>query len=245
VQRWDKSGSSWSLSYVFTNGYGARSLTVDFSGAHPVIYTITGGSTNRLMQFVDTGSASAGTVLATPAANTAFRGVRFAPAMPVDAGVAAPGSLAPGGIVTNTLPVLQWAAVADAIGYDVTLTLPSGLVKSLEVDGATNVTVPLTLVNGIYTWTVSAFSAKGSGPAASGSFVVQSPLPSLRAVQSSTNVLVSWPLDTVPATLINATNLASTNWTAVTQSPVQTNGEKVVAIPIGTQPQYFRLRISP
>ena len=245
MQRWDKAGASWFLSYIFTTGYGARSLTVDFTGQYPVIYAIVGGSTNRVMRFVDAGVSAPGTVLITPQTNTAFRGVRFAPALPVDSAVAAPKALKPTGLTANVLPVLQWAPVVGAIGYDVGLTLPSGITKWLEVNGATNVTSPLSLSDGAYTWTVSAFSVKGGGPAAAGSFSVQKALGPLRAVKSGTNVLVSWPQNTAPATLLSATNLTSATWTPVTQKTAQTNSQNVVTVPISAAAQYFILRASP
>lgn len=87
IQKWTFDGSVWALSYTLGTGVaniGARGLTVDFSGANPVIYATTGeSSANRLIQITDTGAGSAATTIATAPTNTAFRGVAFAPAAAV------------------------------------------------------------------------------------------------------------------------------------------------------------------
>lgn len=176
VQRWDNNGTSWVLSYTFTTGYGARSLAVDFTVPNPVIYTIAGGSTNRLLRFIDAGASSAGAALITPASGTAFRGVKFAPTMAFDNTLTAPTALAPTGIITNAEPVFHWAPVTGAVGYNVSLTLPSGVVKSLQVQGTTNLPLSFDLRNASYSWTVAPFSANGDGPTASAGFTVQLPV---------------------------------------------------------------------
>ena len=82
VQRWDLAGSTWTLSYVFTGltNVGARGLTVDFSGAQPVIYATTAESTaNRLVSCIDTGATATVTTLATAGASQILRGLAFAP----------------------------------------------------------------------------------------------------------------------------------------------------------------------
>jgi hypothetical protein len=86
IQRWDYNGTAWVNTYTLGTGasstVGARGLAVDFSGASPVIYATTGEATllqNRLISIVDTGAASAATVLATSASKEIFRGLEFAP----------------------------------------------------------------------------------------------------------------------------------------------------------------------
>lgn len=84
IQKWTFDGSAWSLVYTLGTGVsniGARGITVDFSGINPVIYgTSAESSANRLFKITDAGSGSAASTLATAPANTAFRGVAFAPA---------------------------------------------------------------------------------------------------------------------------------------------------------------------
>lgn len=84
IQKWVLSGGTWTLSYTLAlgsgSGGGARQMTVDWSGANPIIFaTTTEGSANRLVDIADTGAGSTFSVLATAAANTVFRGVDFAP----------------------------------------------------------------------------------------------------------------------------------------------------------------------
>ncbi len=93
IQKWVQSAGTWGLSYTIplgaTTAGGARGLTgvVDGLGVTTLYATTTEAAANRLVQVVDTGAASVFTTLATANANTAFRGVDFAP-------VPAPGSLA-------------------------------------------------------------------------------------------------------------------------------------------------------
>jgi len=81
VRRFDWNGSAWVFSYAMkpnaATTTGASAITVDWSGANPVIYGSSGG--NALFVLTDTGIGSQGTAIATPGANYAFRGVRFAP----------------------------------------------------------------------------------------------------------------------------------------------------------------------
>jgi hypothetical protein len=81
IQKWGNNAGTWSLAYTLTNaGTGSRGLTVDFSGANPVVYaTTTESSTNRLIAITDIGSGSPATTLAIAASNTVFRGVAFTP----------------------------------------------------------------------------------------------------------------------------------------------------------------------
>ena len=82
VQRWDFNGSAWSMSYAFSGltNVGARGVTVDFSGANPIIYATTAEiAANRLVAVTDTGAASAVTTLANAGVNQIFRGVAFVP----------------------------------------------------------------------------------------------------------------------------------------------------------------------
>jgi hypothetical protein len=82
IQRWDFSGSAWTLTYPFTalTNVGARGLTVDFTGPHPIIYATTAeSSTNRIVTLTDTGAASSASTLATAGVNQFYRGIAFAP----------------------------------------------------------------------------------------------------------------------------------------------------------------------
>jgi hypothetical protein len=83
IQKWTSDGSPWTLAYTLAVGTGsaggARQLTVDWSGANPIVYATTTETTaNRLIDITDTGASAAFTALATAPANTVFRGVDFA-----------------------------------------------------------------------------------------------------------------------------------------------------------------------
>ena len=84
IERWNLSGGVWTMAYNLapgtTSNDGMRQFTVDFSGAHPVIYATTAEtSANRLVEVTDAGAGSPFTLLATAGANTVFRGVDFTP----------------------------------------------------------------------------------------------------------------------------------------------------------------------
>lgn len=82
IQRWDLVGGTWGLSYTLGTGgtLGARGLTVDWTGANPVLFAITAeASANRLIRIDDLGASSSATTLAIAPANTLFRGVDFSP----------------------------------------------------------------------------------------------------------------------------------------------------------------------
>jgi hypothetical protein len=85
IQRWQLEGGSWTNVYTLgsgADGIGARSLTVDFDGAHPAIYAVTAETeTNRLIAITDKGAASVAVTLATCPASELFRAVKFAPVL--------------------------------------------------------------------------------------------------------------------------------------------------------------------
>ena len=85
IQKWVASAGSYTLAYTYTaidGANGCRGLTVDWSGAHPVIYVTTSeASANKIMKIVDFGSVATSTVttVATAPTNTIFRGIALAP----------------------------------------------------------------------------------------------------------------------------------------------------------------------
>jgi predicted extracellular nuclease len=138
IQKWTLSGGTWSLAYTLLNTGAAttavRGLTVDGSGANPVIYATTAvASANSLIKVIDTGAGSTATTLATASANTAFRGVAFAP------GDAAPS-------VSSTTPANS--ATGVALNSDISITFS----EAVNLD-ATPVTVSCA-TSGSHTYTV-------------------------------------------------------------------------------------------
>ncbi len=79
VMRYQFDGSSWYFAYTLTVG-AIRYITVDFSGAMPVVYATTSDSAfNRLLAIVDNSGSASVTTLATAGVNQNLRGVRFGP----------------------------------------------------------------------------------------------------------------------------------------------------------------------
>lgn len=82
IQKWTSNGTAWSLVTTFTQGTnGFRGLAGVVTGANvTLIGTTAAASANAVVVFVDDGSASpTGSVIATAPANTAYRGIAFAP----------------------------------------------------------------------------------------------------------------------------------------------------------------------
>ena len=89
IQKWVLISGTWSLAYTINPAAstGARGLTVDWRTPAPIIYATgtTVAGLNSIYVITDNGSAatSTSTVIATSPANTAYRGVAFAPGTPV------------------------------------------------------------------------------------------------------------------------------------------------------------------
>ena len=80
IQKWVNSAGAWSLAYTFSTGAGAYAVAVDFSGASPIIYAITGESvSNRMVLIVDSNATAVVTTIAVAGANRYFRGLDFVP----------------------------------------------------------------------------------------------------------------------------------------------------------------------
>jgi len=96
VQKYVKAGGAWKLAYNFkipqnipdadNHENGCFGLTVDFSGANPVIYATTtegwngSANSNRVVQIVDTGATAKVTTLAqSPSTEIVYRGIALTP----------------------------------------------------------------------------------------------------------------------------------------------------------------------
>jgi hypothetical protein len=77
VQKWQSDGTTFTQQYTFSLGVGSRYITVDYSGASPVIYVTT--ADGRIMTIVDTGSGATPTTLLASGPNQLFKGLRFGP----------------------------------------------------------------------------------------------------------------------------------------------------------------------
>jgi DNA/RNA endonuclease G (NUC1) len=136
IQKWTLSGGTWSLAYILLNNgattTGVRGLTVDSSGANPVIYaTTTTTSANSLIKVTDTGASSTATTLATAPANTAFRGVALAPSNPNQAIVTnCPGNLN----TTQGTATFANVSATDPDGRVVNASILSGGAAGITLD---------------------------------------------------------------------------------------------------------------
>ncbi len=102
IQKWTRSGSTWTLAYTFGTGVGslvgARSLAVNWATTPPTIIATTAeGTLNRVIRINDTSASVLPVTIATAAANTIFRGIAFTPG-------------------TNTVPV-KWISFTGETRY--------------------------------------------------------------------------------------------------------------------------------
>jgi hypothetical protein len=80
LQKWTFNGTSWTLVTTYTSAGPLRGLAGLLTGPNVTLFASTTESLNRVVRFVDDGSANpAAQVLATAAMNTAFRGVSLSP----------------------------------------------------------------------------------------------------------------------------------------------------------------------
>ena len=82
IQKWTLSGGTWTLQYTLnpSTSIGCRGITVDWSGANPVIYET--GTDSKIYVVTDIGSGSVASVIATAGTNKVFRGIAFTPIAP-------------------------------------------------------------------------------------------------------------------------------------------------------------------
>jgi hypothetical protein len=165
VQKWTLSAGVWSLAYTLNTNLttGCRGLTVNFSGANPVIY---GANNINVASVVDAGSSSAFTILLTAATNTVYRGVAFAPGIPVSP-PPAPNLASPANNSVGNLTSLNlvWNRSVTAVTYRVQLATDNSF-NTLIVNDST-LTDSIKAVSGLspltnYWWRVNAKNAGGT-----------------------------------------------------------------------------------
>ncbi|MDB5274632.1 MAG: alkaline phosphatase [Chitinophagaceae bacterium] len=89
IQKWTKSGSTWSLAYTLHTGVtsvGAYGLAVDYSGVNPVLYATTSEANtigNRIISITDSNSTATATTLVAGSTTAYFHGISFAPTCPL------------------------------------------------------------------------------------------------------------------------------------------------------------------
>ena len=107
IEKWVSTSGVWSKVYTLGKGgsyiTGYRSLAVDWSGTHPIIYATTAdASANRIVKIIDTDSTVTPTVIATATTNTMYKGIAFAPTNNIVAVAPTVKTLSTSGITSNS-----------------------------------------------------------------------------------------------------------------------------------------------
>ena len=170
VQKWTNSGGVWSLAYTLNTGLtkGCRGLTVNFSGANPVLYAVMDSTvSNKVLTVTDAGSSSAFSTIITAGTNQLIRGIAFTPIAPPPPAPLAPTLVSPGNNSTGNLTSLTmvWNKPANATSYRIQLALDSAF-SNIVLNDST-LTDSLKSVNGLlpltnYWWRVNAKNVSGT-----------------------------------------------------------------------------------
>ena len=155
IRRYTNDGTGWTFVYTL-NTTRTRGLVVDWNnGGNPIVYaTTTETSANKVIQITDTGASSSATTIATAAANTAFRGVAFAPlAAPAITACAASQTISVGLGYQAAIPNLTGQVVATPVGAVVVSQSPAA--GTLVGLGATTVTLTASNSVGVATCTAT------------------------------------------------------------------------------------------
>lgn len=151
IQKWTKSGSTWTLQYTLGTGatnIGAYGLVVDYSGANPVLYATTSEATigNRIIKITDTGSGASATTLVAAATNVWFHGLDFAPCTAPSISSISSSAVCQG----NTLALNLSSTGTNPVSY--AWTGPNGFTSISQNPSISNAT---TAASGTYSVTVS------------------------------------------------------------------------------------------
>lgn len=127
-------------------------LTVDYSGAYPIIYATTATSPSVIIKVVDGGPMSWAMVVASAAYNTVFRGITFSPGCFATASISGPSSFCSGGSTNIVIQGNPYGVVTYNIngGSPVTATLsnnglatiPTGTLTANATYNLVSITTP-------------------------------------------------------------------------------------------------------
>lgn len=151
IQKWTRSGGTWTLQYTLAPGanVGCRSVSGSRDQAGTRLYaTTTQVSGNQLVTVLDTGAGSAFATLATAPTNTGFRGVRF---VRQPYGVSFAGTGCPTASGVPTIGIAGGLPIAGNTNFGIAIdsTPASSLYLTIVAIGGTlTAGVPLSLVGG-------------------------------------------------------------------------------------------------
>ncbi len=186
IQKYTKTAGVWSRTYTLTTGatstVGARGLTVDFSGANPILYATTSETAaNRLIKITDAGSTSgaSATLISTAGTNKIYRGVSFAPEAVTPTIVVNTSGFNGnfGNQNTNTVsaPPRTFTVTGSNLTDPITLTVPAGFVFGTTAGSLSTTPITLTATSGaVATTTIYVAFAPTTAGAASGNIAVSS-----------------------------------------------------------------------
>jgi hypothetical protein len=147
----------------------------------------------------------------------------------------------------TTAPTNQWTAVASSADGTQLIAADSGYGDGLIYTSSNSGSAWLPASGPVEYWTSVASSGDGSRLAAScypGGIYTWQSIPVLNIMPASGNLVVSWQaLDSATGFVLQAaSDLATTNWVAVTNQPALTNGMNQVVIPLPpANNQFYRL----
>ena len=136
----------------------------------------------------------------------------------------------------NGFPLTQ-VTISGTSFLDATSVQFNGVSATYSISNNNQIvaTVPATATTGAVSVTAP------GGTATSGTFVVNVVNLTVKLLTNAA-VLISWPTNAAGFALQGNTNLSTTNWTAITNVPVSSNGTNLVTNSIVNSPRFFRLK---
>ena len=222
VQKWTKSGSTWTRQYTFA--VQARGITVDYSNTNAIIYATTiETNANKIVKIVDSGSSATATDVLNAGSNYVFRGVDFSPAAvptaPTIGTVTQPTcATATGSVELTGLPGGQWRIYGFPSGSDI------GTTSSTTISG---------LAAGTYTFIVTSYTGRTSTATVSVTINAQPGAPGYPVAPTAANQ--SFCANLSPS----VSNLSTTSGTSIQWYSLSTGGSALPTSDLLTNGNYY------
>jgi hypothetical protein len=141
-------------------------------------------------------------------------------------------------VLSNAPPMNQ---IACSTNGRVVFGLGNGQIYSSINTGATWITNTAPLTNWVAI-AVSAHGDRGVAAVSGGGIYILQPYPQLSLTNAAKKILILWPTNYSGFGLQQSTNLATTNWFAVTNVPAISNGLYQINLPTTNRQLFFRLK---